>query len=89
MRYYVLLLLALLPCTVHAAEPPSCGTTIADHLQIARQSLTANTPQADHVTLACLTDAMAKLDTGSITATRRDGQRIIAVPVSNLPVKPK
>ena len=68
---------------------PRCGATVADDVNRARQSLVSNTRNSERVALACIIEAIDKLDSGSLSATRSDGDRVLAVPASTTPVKPK
>ena len=89
LRHVPVFLCLVFPVSLQAAEPTSCGDTVAANLQHARESLAAKTSEAQHAALACLIEALDKINTSSVSAIRSDGDRVIAMPVTAVPINRK
>lgn len=84
LAFFILALLA--PMAAFASDQPAtkpasqCGATVADALKQARLSLRNKDAGSERVVLACLIEAVDRLDAQTPTATRADGNRVLTVP---------
>lgn len=63
-------------------QTPHCGATVADDVNQARQSLASNSANSEHDALACLIEAIDRINTDSLAAIRSDGDRVLSVPTT-------
>jgi hypothetical protein len=64
-----------------------CGATVADAVKQARLSLRNNVAESERAALACLIEAVSRLNTQAITKTRGDGDVVLSVPSYSGPTK--